>query len=237
MALAEDEMDARNGALVLSQYGWLSRMPADFRTAILRICVWQNYEAGAPLFAAGDPPGGIFGIADGSVGTSTLLGAPDSPMVHIARRGFWSGMGSVLSGEPRRMSASAITEALVANVPLPALHSLLSERPEWWQHIGQLALSSIDIIGNGFVDLMIRDSGRRCAAILLRLCECRFNDAADMSREVMVTQEQIADMANLSRATVNRILRGFAKQRLIELRYRSIFVAETKRLRKLANGE
>jgi CRP/FNR family cyclic AMP-dependent transcriptional regulator len=155
MELTEDEMDARNGALVLSKYGWLSRMPADFRTAILRNCVWQNYEAGASLFVAGDPPGGIFGIADGSVGTSTLLGAPDSPMVHIARRGFWSGMGSILSGEPRRMSASAITTALVANVPLPALHVLLSERPEWWQHIGQLALSSIDIIGNGFVDLMI----------------------------------------------------------------------------------
>jgi len=237
MLSAENEMDARNGALVLSKYGWLSQMPVDFRTAILSNCVWQNYEAGASLFAAGDPPGGIFGIADGSVGTSTLLGAPDSPMVHIGRRGFWSGMGSLLSGEPRRMSAFAITEALIANVPLPALQALLSENPEWWQHIGQMALSSIDIIGNGFADMMIRDSGRRCAAILLRLCECRFNDATDVSREVMVTQDEIADMANLSRSTVNTILRRLVKQRLIELRYRSIIVVETKRLRKLANGE
>jgi CRP/FNR family cyclic AMP-dependent transcriptional regulator len=237
MALVDNEMEARDGALVLSKYGWLSQMPADFRTAILKNCVWQHYEAGASLFAAGDPPGGIFGIADGSVGTSTLLGAPDSPMVHIGRRGLWSGMGSILSGEPRRMSAFAITDALIANVPLPALRALLSERPEWWQHIGQLALSSIDIIGNGFADLMIRDSGRRCAAILLRLCECRFKDTADMSREVMVTQEEVAAMANLSRATVNTILRRLAKQRLIELRYRSIIVAKTKSLRKLANGE
>ena len=237
MVSAENKMDARNGALVLSKYGWLSQMPADFRSAILRNCVWQNYAAGASLFAAGDPPGGIFGIADGSVGTSTLLGAPDSPMVHIGRRGFWSGMGSLLSGEPRRMSAFAITEALIANVPLPALQALLSENPEWWQHIGQMALSSIDIIGNGFADMMIRDSGRRCAAILLRLCECRFNDATDVSREVMVTQDEIADMANLSRSTVNTILRRLVKQRLIELRYRSIIVVETKRLRKLANGE
>jgi CRP/FNR family transcriptional regulator, cyclic AMP receptor protein len=237
MMLAEDEMDARRGELVLSKHGWLSRMPADFRAAILRNCVWQNYEAGASLFVAGDAPGGIFGIADGSVGTSTLLGAPDAPMVHIARRGYWSGEGSVLSGEPRRMSASAITAALVANVPLTALYTLLSERTEWWQHIGQLALSNIDIIGNGFVDLMIRNSGRRCAAVMLRLCECRFIDAIDISREVMITQEEIAAMANLSRSTVNIILRRFAKQRLIELRYRSIVVVETKRLRKLANGE
>jgi CRP/FNR family cyclic AMP-dependent transcriptional regulator len=237
MMLAEDEMDARKGELVLSKHGWLSRMPADFRSAIFRNCVWQNYEAGASLFVAADPPGGIFGIAEGSVGTSTLLGAPDSPMVHVARRGFWSGVGSILSGEPRRMSAFAFTAALIANVPLPPLRALLSERPEWWQHIGQLALATIDVTGNGFADLMIRDSGRRCAAVLLRLCECRFNDNKDMSREVMVTQDDIAAMVNLSRATVNTILRRLAKQRLIELRYRSIIVTETKRLRKLANGE
>jgi CRP/FNR family cyclic AMP-dependent transcriptional regulator len=237
MMLAEDDMDARTGELVLSKHGWLSRMPADFRSAIFRNCVWQKYEAGASLFVAGDPPGGIFGVADGSIGTSTLLGAPDSPMVNIARPGLWSGMGPILSGEPRRMSAFAITPALVAYVPLPALRTLLSERPEWWQHIGQLALITIDIIGSGFADLMIRDSGRRCAAVMLRLCECRFTDATDISREVMVTQEEIAAMANLSRSTVNIILRRFAKQRLIELRYRSIVVVETKRLRKLANGE
>jgi CRP/FNR family transcriptional regulator, cyclic AMP receptor protein len=231
------EMDARNGAQFLSKHGWLSRTPDDFRTSILRNCVWQNYEAGESLCVAGDPPGGIFGIADGSIGTSTLLGAPDAPMVHLDRPGFWSGVGSILSGEPRRMSASAITPALIANVQLPALQALLSENPRWWQHIGQLALITIDIIGNGFVDLMIRDSGRRCAAILLRLCECRFKDAAEVSREVMVTQEEMANMANLSRATVNTILRRFAKQRLIELRYRSIIVVETKSLRKLANGE
>ena len=40
-------MDARNGALVLSKHGWLSRMPADFRHAILKSCVWQRYEPGS----------------------------------------------------------------------------------------------------------------------------------------------------------------------------------------------
>jgi DNA-binding GntR family transcriptional regulator len=34
-----------------------------------------------------------------------------------------------------------------------------------------------------------------------------------------------------SRATINTILRRLAKQRLIELRYRSIFDADSKRLR------
>jgi hypothetical protein len=43
-----------------SKYGWLSQMPADFRTAVLKNCVRQRYEAGASLFVAGDPPRGYF---------------------------------------------------------------------------------------------------------------------------------------------------------------------------------
>lgn len=237
MPITDGEMDARTGALFLSEHGWLSRMPADFRRAVLRSCIWQRYEPGASLFVAGDPPGGLFGVADGSVGGSTLFGVPDTPVLHIARPGFWSGEGSILSGEPRRISVVAITEALVANVPLPALRTLLSERPEWWKHIGQLALASTDLIVNGLADMAIRDSTQRCAAILLRLCDCRFSDSADISREVMVTQEQMAALANLSRATVNTILRRLAKLRLVELHYRSIVVLGTGSLRKIANGE
>jgi CRP/FNR family cyclic AMP-dependent transcriptional regulator len=237
MVMTDGEMDARNGALVLSQNGWLSRMPADFRRAVLQCSLWQRYEPGASLFVAGDPPGGLFGVADGAVGASTGFGAPDTPVLHIARPGFWSGEGSILSGEARRISVFAITEALIANVPLPALRTLLSERPEWWRHIGQLALASSDLVANGLADMAIRDSTQRCAAILLRLCDCRFSDSADISREVMVTQEEMAALANLSRATVNTILRRLATRRWVELRYRSIVVTGTKGLRRIANGE
>jgi len=230
-------MDARNGALYLSKRGWLSRMPADFRRAILKTCIWQRYEQGASLFLAGDPPGGLFGVAEGSVGAFTRFGAPDTPFVHVARPGTWSGEGSALSGQPRRISVFATTESLIASVPLSSLQALLAERPEWWRHIGQLALQTTDVVVNGLADMMIRDSGRRCAAILLRLCDCRFSDNTDLSREVMVSQDEMAALANLSRATVNAVLRRFAKPRLVELRYRSIVVIGTEGLRKIANGK
>ena len=114
----------------------------------------------------------------------------------------------------------------------------MSEHPEWWQHIGQLAVFTIDIIANGFIDLMIRDPYQRCAAILLRLCDCRQSDTpADAPREIVMRQQEIAAMANLSRDTVNAVLGRLAQQRLIDPRYRSIVVMETATLRKIANGE
>jgi CRP-like cAMP-binding protein len=136
------------------------------------------------------------------------------------------------------MSVFAVTATSAAYVPLPTLEAVLSARPEWWKHIGQLSVAIGDIVGNCFADLMIRDSSQRCAAILLRLCDCRFQDSAsEISREIVLKQNEFAAMANLSRDTVNTILQQFSSKGLVELRYGSIVVAKTKPLRKLANGD
>ncbi len=230
-------MDAKTGVRVLSERGWLSRTPAPFRSAMLKRCQWRRYDAGETLFVAGDPPGGIFGVADGSVGGATGLGPAETPTMHIGQPGLWVGEGPIITGDPRRITVFAVTAAYVAQVPLAELKAALSDRPEWWQHIAQLSQSMNDIVGNALADSMIRDADRRCAAILLRLCDCRFIDNhVEIEREVMVTQDELAAMANLSRSSVNPILRRFAKRKLIEIRYRSIVVIGTKKLRDTIEG-
>lgn len=231
-------MDATAGELILRRRGWLSERPAAFRRTILEHVVWQRYEASQSVFVGGDPAGGIYGIADGSIGATGAFGPADSPMAHIWHPGDWFGERSILSDEPRRMSTFAVTDALLAHMPRAVLRRLLSDHPEWWQHIGQLAVFTIDIIANGFIDLMIRDPYQRCAAILLRLCDCRQTDApADAPREIVMSQQEVAAMANLSRDTANQVLGRLAQQRLIERRYRSIVVIEAEALREIANGE
>lgn len=231
-------MDVHTGTLVLKERGWLSRMPAAFRRTIVENCVWQRYDAAQSVFVGGDPPGGIYGIANGSIGAVGTFGAVDSPMGHIWQPGDWFGERAVLSDEPRRMSTFAVTDALLAHVPRTTLRQVLSANPEWWQHIGQLAILTTDIAASGFVDQMIRDPNQRCAAILLRLCGCREADAlTNPPHTIVMRQQEIAAMAGLSRDSVNSILGRLAQRGFIELHYRSIVVLETGSLRKIANGE
>ena len=130
-------------------------MPADFRDSILKGCIWQHYKPAAGIYSAGDPPGGLFGIVDGSVGFFSASGPPDTPMAHIGHQGLWFGEGPVFTGKPRRMSVFAVTAVSAAYVPLPTLKAVLSARPEWWQHIGQLSAAIGEVVGNCFADLMI----------------------------------------------------------------------------------
>jgi CRP/FNR family transcriptional regulator, cyclic AMP receptor protein len=231
-------MDAKTGARVLSEHGWLSRTPAPFRDAILKSCQWRHYAAGESLFVAGDPPGGLFGVAEGSVGGATALGPAETATMHIGQPGFWTGEGPIITGgDPRRITVFAVTPAFIATVPLAELKAILAAHPEWWQHIAQLAQATNDFVGSALADSMIRDADCRCAAILLRLCDCRFIDNPfQVEREVMITQEELAAMANLSRGSVSSILRRLAKRKLIEIRYRSIVVTDTRNLRQSIEG-
>lgn len=226
-------MDAKEGLEVLSRRGWLSTRPQDFRDAVLAQGRWRAYEPGAPINLGGDEEeGDLFGVASGSIEIATVFGPPGAPITHVAQAVFWLGYGPILSGQARRASVTARSAVWLARIPQAAVMALLAERPEWWRHIGVLALEYGDISANIAADLMIRDSERRCAAVLLRLAGCRFSDSPDAASFIAtLTQDELAVMANLSRNSTGAVVRKLARLGLIEIGYGAITVRSPKGLR------
>ena len=80
--------------------------------------------------------------------------------------------------------------------------------------------------------MLIRDSERRCAAVLLRMGGHRFAGPADSDPvEVQLTQDELAGAANLSRNSVGAMLKRIAKRGLIELGYRGVTIRSPAMLR------
>ncbi len=163
-------------AEILRARGWLSVLPEDFQTAVLTSCQTVRREAGAALYHTGDDAGGLFGLAAGAIEISTPLGDPGLNLIHLGQPGFWLGAAPALTGSQRRLSASARTDCLLAHLSLTALHRMLANRPEWWRHIGALAVENMQVVIGAAADLLIRDHERRCIAVLLRLCGARYDD-------------------------------------------------------------
>jgi CRP-like cAMP-binding protein len=154
-------MDEKSARRVLIERGWLSHMPAKFSASLMSLCVWRQYAAKQPIYAAGDPPGGIYGIAEGSIAFSVALGAPTSPVVHAGRAVCWTGVGPLLSGQPRRASIVALTSVCAVYVPLRPLRAMLDSNPSWWLHIAQELLMEFDIVTTVAADAMITSSVQR----------------------------------------------------------------------------
>jgi len=212
--------------------GWLSRTPSDFQQALFPICRLRRFAAGETLYVAGDEPGGIFGICRGSVAVSIPLDTSEMHFVHLYQPGIWFGEASILTGHPRRISAVARTDLTVAYAPRGGLLTLLNGHPEWWQMLGRLSVETNDFMIVSGDDLMIRDSERRCIAIILRICGCRFEDPdVDDSVTARISHEELANMANLARNTVGEILHRLSAEGHVELGYRTVKVRNSDVLR------
>jgi CRP/FNR family transcriptional regulator, cyclic AMP receptor protein len=221
----------------LLRRGWLSRTPLDFQQAFFPICRLRRFAAGETLYAAGDEPGGVFGVVRGSVAVSIPVVTNEMHFVHLFQPGVWFGEASMMTGLPRRVTAVARTDVTVANAPIGSMRSLLSRHPEWWRMIGCLSIELNDFMTASGDDLLIRDPERRCIATILRVCGCRFEDPeADVAVTASLSHEELANMANLARNTVGEILHRLSAQGLVELGYRTISVRDGDALRVMVDG-
>lgn len=217
------------GAALLRGGGWLAGTATDFQDAVLQCCHWQTFPAGETISHGGDTSGGMFGIANGNFSAIPAVGSPDSPMIHVGSAPFWYGSNPVVSGMARTMSVGARTPCLVAMVPQHALNALFADNPQRWRFIAQSASEILTLAMFIATDLMIRDSQRRCIAVLLRAGGCR--TAGTQPAVAFVTQDELAGMANMSRQTIGPILRGLADAGLATVGYRNITLHDPAALR------
>ncbi len=230
-------MDCAARRRVLGERGWLATSPADFRTALLDICRWRQIDAGQNVYVAGDPPGGIFGVAAGALLMSSGLAAPGAPPNRLGAVGDWSGFGPLMAQEPRRGTIVAAVPSTIGIAPLSAVTALLGEHPHWWRHFGHGLLLEFDAVASIVVDLQMRDSAQRCAAILLHCAGCRHGPPPQgVETAVWTSQQNVADLANVSRSTLSKALTQFVEHGLVKLDYRSIRLLDVPRLRQLADS-
>ena len=236
-AARKGTMDIAKAHRLLAENGWLAVMPDAFRDAILRHSEIIKFKAGDTIYHAGEPPGGIYGICDGAMGMTSALGSAMSPIGHVGLPGAWTGMGPLLTGQPRRAKMQAMTPLLLAHVPLRPLQRVLAENPHWWLHIAQGLLMEFDTVTVVANDLLIRSTSNRCAATLLRIANCRRQDPPSRQVVVPISQATLAEMSNLSRSAISPILSMFCRQGLIRLDYRAITLLDVPGLRAIADDD
>lgn len=93
-----------------------------------------------------------------------------------------------------------------------------------------LSLESAALAVQALADLYIEDNERRCAAVLLRVAGCRESGAEPAT--ATLTQDDLASLCNLSRATTSLVVRGLAARGFVLLGYRTITIPTPDQLRR-----
>lgn len=217
--------------------GWLARQPPEVQRAVLAKARPLALPAGQHVFHAGDAEGGVYGIVSGGVGVLVPgLGAA-LRLAGVIRAGVWFGHGPIMTGQARSLSFRAIEPSHVLHVPLPALRDIAASGPEPARAVGALSDFTIAIAIAAISDLLIPDSGRRLAAVLLRAAGVDMGRPAAAPAPLALRQAEIAEMANLSERMTGRLLKRFAAAGWILPGYGGLVVTDPPGLHGYAAGE
>lgn len=218
---------------VFSSRGWLERQPPPFRARFISLGRLITLERWAPVFHMGDGSGGVYGIVSGAIGVlgGTFRQLP--VLAHIERAGDWFGHGPVLRGGNRSLTFVAVEPSTLLQVPLERLRPQLQNDPDFAARLAQMADASTETVIGVARDLLIGDSARRLAAVLLRVTTAG-EVPPDNEQGYALTQAQLGEMANISRHHVNRILAMMRRAGWIDARYNRIQLLDVAALKAFA---
>lgn len=225
----DTELDA-----LFARRGWLSRVPADFRTTVLGLGRPLQVRRGEYVYSLGDPTGGIYGVMSGGIGVEGCTPWHSPRLGHVFRAGFWFGWGPVLGGQARTMGMRALEDSELLSVSLPALKQLMEVDSRAGQLLGDGANFGADIASWVACDLLISDGARRITAVLLRVTGVLDGLPADQPRGFLLTQHDLGEMANASRHHVNRVLGMLSREGWIATSYNHIHLLDVAALKRFA---
>lgn len=223
---------------IVSTRGWLGLCPEAFRQAVLSRVVLQQFDPGAIIYTVSGPPGGMYGLVSGSIRISMAPGEAGPLTVDVMTPGTWKGYAPLITGSNRIVGLTAGRDCKVLFLSMQAFHEIAAaDAATAWRCLAGLALLDAQIALGAIDDLMIRDDAKRFAAVLLRAGGCRYPNELFDSVWLDVSQSDLATMSNLSRTTVNALVRKMVAAGQIEVRYGQIRILAPQDLRKIIQSD
>ncbi len=180
------------------------------------------------LFRAGDACDGCYQIIDGLV-KITILAEHRERILAILGPGALVGELSLIDGERRSASVTAIRDARLAFVSREAFEAFAKANPEVYRHISVLLARNLRNNNNALVASSFLSVKGRAARALLSLADA-FGEDVGGGRILIhqkISQGDLAAMAGIARENLSRILQEWMRQALIK-RLASYYCVENK---------
>jgi CRP-like cAMP-binding protein len=184
----------------LAETGWLALQPPDFQDRMAALGRWISVPKGKAIYRFGDKPEAIFGLGEGLVDISLPIDQQEEVIVHRAPPGYWIGDWALMSGLPRLVTLTAATDCRIFRIPHAPLLRVLEENPGDWRCLYHLATMNGGLATQALAETLVLPARPRFARVLLRL--------ALPDGTVSATQEELGQMAGMSRAAFRRALRA-----------------------------
>jgi CRP/FNR family cyclic AMP-dependent transcriptional regulator len=182
-------------------------VPAEELREVIAIARRRTFARGEVVFHDGDPSDSLHLVVKGRFAVKVVTARGDVAVLWVCGPGEAFGeLALVGSGEPRSATVAALEPGATHSVHRHDFERLRREHPEIDRVLVALLAGQVRRMSGLLVDAYYTSAERR---VIRRLADLvgTYGDSAGGPVVVPVTQEQLAELAGTSRATVNHVLR------------------------------
>lgn len=188
---------------------------------------------GSTVFSKGEPGHGLLAVLSGVVKISSSSDEGKEVVFNLIGKGEVFGEIALLDGGPRTATATALTDCVLLALDrrdfMPLLLADATMAVKLLEIVsGRLRRTSEQIEDTAFLDLPVR-----LARAVLRLAEVQ-GSAAEGKWRVAITQRELGEMVGRTRESINRQLRAWETDGLVQLETGGVRVLAPARLVRLA---
>lgn len=173
---------------------------------------------GRALFAAGDPPDAMFGVATGHADIGLPVSEDEEVLIHRAGPGFWIGESALLARTTRALSVTAATDCDIFRLPGPAVRAHLVASPGDWPAFFRLNHGNAVLAVATLAEVLTLPPRARLVRTLLRI--------AAPDGTVPATQEELARLCGMSRASLRRAMAGLVSAGALRTGYGRLYLGD-----------
>jgi len=184
----------------------LAVLSEEDRVELLRLARRRRFARGEVVFHEGDPGDTMHLIAQGHVAVRVTTPLGDVAMLRVLRPGEFFGELAVISPGPRNATVVALDRTETLGISKDQLDDMRSRRPAIDAVVIEALATEVRRLAGALTEALYMPSETRLFRRLVDLIALFGSETAPAS-VIPLTQEELAQLAGVTRPTANRILK------------------------------
>ncbi|WP_068545647.1 Crp/Fnr family transcriptional regulator [Thalassotalea crassostreae] len=219
------------------QIQWPCELSSEFKRAFLQYGVLQTHQQGYEFKNTEDTKEGMFYLLNGSLIISMRTKDFDHFTYHLIGQNEFLYYGDLMGYRLQEsISVEFLQDSQYLKIPEQQMQVLKEQQPEFYKFMFEhLKKKSLPLIQRGFFNSKF-SIDLKVAFTLLDLINKQRGIKGAVSY-LSITQQQLADLSDVTRQRVNAVLKKFEKQGILAIERGKIFLHDKAKLKQLLENE
>jgi CRP-like cAMP-binding protein len=206
----------------------LEQLPPELLDSMAQRIQKRHYPKASIIFHQGEQPRGLYFIDTGLLQFGIDSPAGHSTCIGIAKQGFYLGDCEILAAKPHFSRATAFTDCTISLLPREDFEQAMRDSTSFATAVAQRLAKSLHLVQMVQMARHQYSAEQNIAGIILYLAR-HFGTLFSDGRyrvDLELSQDQLADMAGVTRQSIHKPLQAWKAAGWIDYRYGNLVVQD-----------